>query len=223
MKTTLAPRTSFATSATSATSAKSAPAVLAVLAVAASLASALPAAAQQATWSIDPTHSEVGFRVKHLVISKVPGKFTKFEGTITADPKAPTAAAVDLKIDVTSISTADEKRDGHLKSPEFFDAAKFPTMTFKSTKIVATGKDAYDVTGDLTLKGVTKPVTLAVRSNGFVKDPWGNDRAGFEVTGKLNRRDFGINFSAVLEAGGAVVSDEVELLIGIEAIKKVAK
>lgn len=198
-------------------------AAAAALAALATVASALPAAAQQATWSIDPTHSEVGFRVKHLVISKVPGKFTKFEGTITADPKAPTAAAVELKIDVASVSTNDEKRDAHLKSPDFFDAAKFPSITFKSTKIVATGKDAYDVTGDLTMKGVTRPVTLAVKSNGFVKDPWGNERAGFEVSGKVNRKDFGINFNAMLEAGGAVVSDEVELTIGIEAIKKVAK
>ena len=183
---------------------------------------ALPAAAQTATWTIDPVHSDLSFRVKHLVISKVTGKFTKFEGTITADPKAPAAGTVDLKIDVASVNTSDEKRDAHLKAPDFFDAAKFPEITFKSTKIVPAGKDAYDVTGNLTMRGVTKPVTLSVRSNGFAKDPWGNERAGFEVTGKLNRQDFGVSWSKTLDGGGAVVGDEVELQIAVEAIKKVA-
>jgi len=182
----------------------------------------LPAAAQTATWAVDPIHSEVSFRVKHLVISKVTGKFKKFEGTIAADPKAPAAGTVELKIDVASVDTSDEKRDAHLKAPDFFDAAKFPEITFKSTKIAPAGQDVYDVTGNLTMHGVTKPVTLSVRANGFAKDPWGNERAGFEVTGKLNRQDFGVSWSKTLDGGGAVVGDEVELQIAVEAIKKVA-
>lgn len=195
-------------------------ALAAVLATAAALA--LPAVAQSETWAIDASHSDLSFRIQHLVISKVPGKFTKFEGTIIADPKAPTAGSVELKIDASSISTADEKRDGHLKSPEFFDVAKFPSITFRSTKIVSTGKASYDVTGNLTMKGVTKPVTLAVRSNGYVKDPWGSRRAGFEAIGKLNRQDFGVSWSKALEGGGAVLGDEVELQMSIEAVLKPA-
>jgi polyisoprenoid-binding protein YceI len=193
-----------------------APAVaLAVLALA-------PAArAEKETFTFDKAHSELGFKVRHFV-SKVGGRFTKFDGTIAIDRANPAASSVNLKIEAASIDTGNPAREKHLNSPDFFDTAKFPEITFKSTKIVAKSKDVYEVTGDLTMKGVTKPVVLTVTANGFANDGQGGQKAGFDVTGKLNRKDFGVSWNGIVD-GSAVLSDDVDLVINVEANKKKAE
>ncbi|MGN6418392.1 MAG: YceI family protein [Pseudobacter sp.] len=173
-----------------------------------------------ATWTIDTNHSEVTFKVKHLVISTVTGKFKTFEGTIESDKEDFSDASIKFSVDINSIDTNNEGRDGHLKSADFFDAEKFPTMSFESTELINQGGGEYDVKGNLTIKGVTKPVVLDVEYGGIQKDFYGNTVAGFEVSGKINRQDFGLTWSAVTETGGIVVSDEVKLHINVEAIKK---
>lgn len=179
---------------------------------------AAPAAAD--TWAIDPSHSDVSFRVKHLVVSRVLGKFDKFEGSVTGDPKSPAVSKVELKIQTASINTSEARRDEHLRSADFFDAAKHPEITFASTRIEDKRNGTYAVTGDLTMRGVTKPVTLDVKNLGFVKDQRGNDRTGFEVTGKLDRQQWGVSWSKKLDAGGLVVDDVVDLTINLELVKK---
>jgi polyisoprenoid-binding protein YceI len=180
-----------------------------------------PAArAEKETFVVDKAHSEFGFKVRHFV-SKVGGRFTKFDGTIELDPANPLSSTVDLKIDAASINTGNPDRDKHLNSPDFFDTAKFPEITFKSTKIALKGKDTFEVTGDLTMRGVTKPVVLTVVSNGFASDGKGGQKAGFDVTGKLNRKDFGVSYNAMAD-GLAVLSEEVDLGITVEANKKTA-
>ena len=173
-----------------------------------------------ATWKIDSTHSEIGFKIKHLVISTVSGKFTSFEGELVGDPKDITNARISFTADVDSISTGNEQRDGHLKSADFFDAAEFPKLTFRSTAISSKGDNEYKITGDLTIKGVSKSVTLNAEFGGTQANFYGQTVAGFEITGKLNRQDFGLTWSAVTEAGGIVVSDEVKLVIAVELIKE---
>lgn len=181
---------------------------------------AAPAAAQASEWEIDASHSRVGFSVRHMMVSNTRGQFGKFSGTVALDDKDPTKSKIDITIDVDSINTADEKRDGHLKSPDFFDAAKFPKMTFKSTKIQKAGK-GYKLTGDLTIKDVTKPVTLAVEGPAkAAKDPWGNIRSGVSATGKINRKDFGLTWNAALETGGVAVGEDVTLEIEVELMQK---
>jgi polyisoprenoid-binding protein YceI len=180
---------------------------------------AAPAFAQS-TWEIDPAHSNVQFGVRHMMISTVRGKFTKFAATATGDEKDPAHAAVQASIDVASIDTGDEKRDAHLKSPDFFDAEKFPTITFKSTKVEAAGDRAFKLHGDLTMHGVTKPVVLDVEATPEVKGMRGETRAGARATGKVNRKDFGINWSKSMDGGGVVVGDEVDVTIDVEAVKK---
>lgn len=172
------------------------------------------------TWTIDTSHSEVGFKVKHLVISSVTGKFKSFEGTVEADKEDFSDARTKFSADITSIDTGNEQRDGHLKSPEFFDAANHPKLSFESTGVLNEGGGDYTLKGNLTLRGITKPVELDVEFGGIQKDFYGNTVAGFEITGKINRQDFGLTWSAVTEAGGLVVSDEIKLHINIEAIKK---
>ncbi|MBO9635504.1 MAG: YceI family protein [Chitinophagaceae bacterium] len=173
-----------------------------------------------ATWTIDTTHSEVTFKVKHLVISTVTGKFKSFEGTVESDKEDFSDAKVKFNVDINSIDTGNEGRDGHLKSPDFFDAEKFPVMSFESVSLANQGGGEYEVTGNLTIKGVTKQVVLDVEFGGIQKDFYGNTVAGFEVSGKINRQDFGLTWSAVTETGGIVVSDEVKLHVNVEAIKK---
>lgn len=173
-----------------------------------------------ANWKIDPSHSEITFKVKHLVISTVSGKFSEFEGTVTADKEDFSDAKVQFSAKIDSISTGNEQRDGHLKSPDFFDAASHPEMTFQSTSITSKGGSDYELKGDLTIRGTTKPVTLQVEFGGIQNDFYGNTVAGFELTGKINRQDFGLTWSAVTEAGGVVVSDEVKLAINVELIKQ---
>jgi polyisoprenoid-binding protein YceI len=175
------------------------------------------ATATQTKWAIDPTHSEVQFKVKHLVISTVTGSFKKFSGEVVSDGDDFNNATTTLNIDVDSIDTNQADRDGHLKSDDFFSAAQHKTITFNG-KLTKSGGD-YKLTGDLTIRGVSKPVTLDVEFGGVVKDPWGNIKAGFELNGKINRKDFGLAWSALTEAGGMVVGDDVKLHMNIELAK----
>ena len=167
------------------------------------------------TFVIDKGHSEIGFQIRHMV-TKVRGRFTDFEGRIQVDRGKPQASSVELTIQATSIDTANENRDKDLRSADFFDVEKFPTITFKSTRMTPKGKDAYDVTGNLTMRGVTKEITLPVSFLGFMKDPRGTERAGFETAITLNRKDFGITWNRTLDAGGVLLGDEVWVSINLE-------
>jgi polyisoprenoid-binding protein YceI len=168
------------------------------------------------SWTIDPLHSEVGFSVRHMMVSKVRGKFTKFSGEfVTAEN--PLASSVTAEIDLSSIDTGAEQRDAHLRSPDFFDTENHPAMTYRSTGIRAKG-DGYVLDGELTLKGVTRQVPLALEINGFGPDAYGGTRAGFTATAEINRQDFGVNWNAALETGGMVVSDKVNIHLEIEAV-----
>lgn len=173
-----------------------------------------------AKWTIDPTHSEVLFKVKHLVISNVTGSFNVFEGAADTSADDFSDAKITFSANVDSIDTNQAQRDAHLKSPDFFDAAKFPKLEFTSTSFSKKGDREYILKGDLTLHGVTKPVELAVEYGGTAKDPYGQTKAGFEVTGKLNRSEYGLTWNAATEAGGVVVSDEVKLLATVQVIKQ---
>ncbi len=173
-----------------------------------------------ATWNIDPSHSEVTFKVKHLVISTVTGQFKSFEGKVEADADDFSDAKVEFTIDVNSIDTRNDQRDGHLKSADFFDAENHPKVHFKSTKIEKSSDSDYKVTGDLTIRGVTKPVTLTAEFGGTQNDFYGNTVAGFELNGKINRQEFGLTWSAVTETGGIVVSDDVRISANIELHKQ---
>jgi polyisoprenoid-binding protein YceI len=180
----------------------------------------LPALALAAptTWNIDPSHSQVGFGVKHLVISNVRGEFTKYDGKVVLDDADVTKSTVEAAIDVNSIDTRVADRDAHLKSPDFFDAAKYPSMTFKSSKVEKAGKDKLEVTGDLSLRGVTRPVVLDVTTTPEVKGMSGETRRGFSATTKINRKDFGLTWNQLVEAGPAV-GDEVTIALDLEVVK----
>ena len=169
-------------------------------------------------WIIDPTHSEVAFKVKHLVISTVTGYFRKFEGHAESTSDDFSGAAVTFSLDVNSIDTNQSDRDQHLKSADFFDTASFPSIAFAG-KIVNNGGE-YQLQGDLTLKGITQQVTLDVTYGGTVADPYGQTKAGFEIEGKLNRKDFGLTWSAITEAGSVVVSDQVRLQLSVQLVKQ---
>ena len=173
-----------------------------------------------AIWNIDPTHSEIGFKVKHLVISTVSGKFNSFEGKIESEKEDFTDAKISFTADINSIHTGNEQRDGHLKSADFFDADNHAKLTFASTSIKHKGGSDYKVTGDLTIRGVTKPIELNAEFGGTQTDFYGNTVAGWELTGKLNRQDYGLKWSAVTEAGGIVVSDEVKIVANVEVVKQ---
>ena len=168
------------------------------------------------TWSIDPVHSEVGFTVRHMMVSKVRGKFRTFSGEIVTGEN-PLDSTVTAEIDLSSIDTGNEQRDAHIRSADFFEVETYPTMTYRSTGVRQDG-DVYILDGKLTLKGVTKDVELALELNGFGPDPYGGTRAGFTAIAEINRRDFGVNFTAVMETGGAVVSDKVTIQLEIEAV-----
>lgn len=172
-----------------------------------------------ATYKIDVDHSDIMFKVKHLMISTATGYFKKFDATVEADNNDFTDAKVQFEADVNSIDTKNEQRDAHLKSDDFFNAEQFPKLIFKSTSIEKAG-DEYKLHGDLTIRDITKPVTLNVEFNGAAKDPWGYERAGFEVTGKINRKEYGLKWSAVTEAGGLVVDDVVKLQMNVEFVKQ---
>lgn len=191
-----------------------------VLAAFALLVVASAAFAAPVTYTIDKPHTEVGFDVRHF-FSKVHGRFNDFQGTIVFDDQDPSKISVEASAVTASISTDNEKRDGHLKTADFFDAEKFPTLTFKSTKVTAAGKNKYKVAGDLTLRGVTKPVVfdvdfLGAGAVGVGGQSWGN-KAGFAATATINRKDFGINWNKTLDNGGLMLADEVTLVLSIEA------
>jgi len=184
------------------------------------LAGALPAWADS-VWEIDPAHSSVQFSVRHMMVSNVRGAFTKVAGTVRGDEQDPTLAGVEATIDTSSIDTREAKRDEHLRSPDFLDVAKYPTMTFHSKKIAKTGDGRYDVTGDLTLHGVTREVVLHVEGpSPAMKDPRGGLRAGASATARISRRDFGITWSKALDGGGVVVGDDIDVTIDVEGVKK---
>lgn len=174
-----------------------------------------------AKWTIDPAHSEVQFKVKHLVISTVTGSFNKFEGSAEAESDDFSNAKINFSLDVDSIDTNQPQRDGHLKSPDFFDAAAFPKITFVSTSFTKKSGADYSLKGNLTVKGVTKEVELAVEFGGIAADPYGNVKAGFDITGVVNRKDFGLTASMVTEAGSIVVGDEVKLILSVQLAKQV--
>ena len=169
-------------------------------------------------WIIDPTHSEVAFKVKHLVISTVTGYFRKFEGAAESASEDFNGASVTFSLDVNTIDTNQSDRDQHLKSADFFDTASFPSIAFGG-KLVNQGGE-YQLKGDLTLKGITQQVTLDVTYGGTVADPYGQTKAGFEIEGKLNRKDFGLTWSAITEAGSVVVSDQVRLQLSVQLVKQ---
>jgi polyisoprenoid-binding protein YceI len=173
----------------------------------------------KATYQIDPVHSSVQFSVRHLMISNVRGTFTGVKGTVVYDGENPTAATIEAEIDASTINTLDTNRDAHLKTAEFLDVEKYPTMTFKSTKIEKDG-DGLKVTGDLTLHGVTKPVVLVVEEIApEAKDPWGNTRVGAAAKTKLKRSEFGLTWNAAVETGGVMVGDELKLDFELELVK----
>jgi polyisoprenoid-binding protein YceI len=172
------------------------------------------------TWTIDPAHTEIGFAVRHLMLSTVRGRFGAVTGAVTVDEKNPTSAKADVTIDVSSIDTRQEMRDNHLRSPDFFDVAKYPTMHFVSKRIEGDVARKFRVIGDLTIKGMTREVALDVTLEGRAIDPWGNDRAGFSATGRLNRSDFGLTWNQALETGGVVVGDEIKLSIDAELVRQ---
>jgi len=172
-------------------------------------------------WTMDPAHSEVEFKIRHLMISNVTGQFTKFNLEAETEGEDFTKAKVTFTVDAASIDTGNEQRDQHLKSADFFEAEKFPKITFIPTKYVSVDNDgSYEVTGNLTIRDVTRPEKMEVEFGGVVKDPWGNTRAGFTVTGKINRKEFGLQWHAVTETGGIMLSDDVRLHANFELIKK---
>ena len=177
--------------------------------------------AQSARWEIDPAHSNASFTVRHMMVSNVRGEFAKLNGGVDVVGDDPTTAKVAVTIDAASISTHEPKRDAHLRSADFFDVEKFPTMSFVSTGVSKVDGGNFTVKGDLTLHGVTKPVELAAEFLGRAKDPWGGERAGFSAKGTINRKDFGLLWNRALEAGGVLVGDEVLITLDVELIRKV--
>ena len=172
------------------------------------------------TWNIDPSHSAIHFSVRHMVVSKTRGRFTRWNGQIAFDPDNPANSSVQVTIDPASIDTADAQRDAHLRSPDFFDVEKYPQATFKSTKVQELSGDRLHITGDLTVHGVTRPVSFEAIFEGSAKDPWGGERAGFTGTLSLDRREFGLQWNKALETGGVLVGDKVELTLEVEAVKQ---
>ena len=172
---------------------------------------------QAGTYSIDTAHTNVEFGVRHMMISTVKGRFGDVHGTVLIPENG--QPSVDVTIRTTSIDTRSEQRDGHLRSPDFFDVERYPEMRFKSTKVERTA-GGYEVTGDLTIRDVTRPLTFTVTEEGAGVDPWGNQKAAFSATGRLNRSEFGLNWNAALETGGVLVSDEVKLIIDAQLVKQ---
>jgi polyisoprenoid-binding protein YceI len=172
------------------------------------------------TWSVDPAHSHVEFSVKHLMIATVKGRFGVVRGTVMTDEADPARGQAEIEIDAGSIDTREPQRDAHLRSADFFDVERFPTLTFRSTRITGVNGAAFTLIGDLTIHGVTREVTLEVVSEGRGKDPWGGERAGFSATGRIKRSDFGLTWNQVLETGGFVVGDDIKIAIDVELLKK---
>lgn len=173
----------------------------------------------QTKWTFDKTHSKVQFKVTHMVISEVTGQFKNYDGSVESSKDDFTDAKINFTIDVNSINTDNEQRDTHLKSDDFFNAEKFPKITFVSKSFKKVNNKKYKLVGDLTIRNITKQVELDVTYNGTVKDPWGNTRAGFKVSGQVNRFDYGLKWNALLELGGAVVGETVDIIIDVEIVK----
>jgi polyisoprenoid-binding protein YceI len=169
-------------------------------------------------WTIDSTHSEIGFKVKHMMFTNVSGKFDSYEATIITDGDNFENASIEFSADINSINSNNADRDNHLKSGDFFDVENHPKLTFKATSFTKKGDD-FELVGDLTLRGVTKPVKLEAEFSGLMKDPWGNTKAGLNISGKINRKDWGLNWNSALEAGGVLVGEEVRLNIELQLIQ----
>ena len=174
------------------------------------------------TWNIDSTHSEIQFRVKHLMISTVTGQFNRFDGSLESEGEDFTKATVHFTADVNSITTNNEQRDAHLQSGDFFDAENHPKLIFEGDRLEKISADNYKVHGTLTMRGVSKRIVLDAELGGLAKDPWGNTRVGFSLSGKINRKDFGVSFGAITETGGALLGDEVKLSANVEFVKQAA-
>jgi len=173
------------------------------------------------TWAIDPTHSEVHFKIKHLMITNVTGSFNIFQASVATEEEDFSKATISFTADIDSISTGNEQRDGHLKSADFFDAAAYPQIKFTATKAESVDNDgSYELYGDLTIRDITKSIKLDVEFGGVVKDMYGNTKAGFTINGKINRKDFGLTWSGVTEAGGIVLSEEVKIMSEIQLIEQ---
>jgi len=171
-------------------------------------------------WALDASHSSIDFTIRHMMIAKVKGTFHTFEAEIEADLSDLTTANVQLSVDLSSVDTRNSDRDAHLRTADFFDVENHPKLTFKSGQIVKTGDDEYDVTGDVTLHGVTRPETFSVTFEGSGKDPWGNEKAGFSAQGTIKRSDYGLTYNAALETGGVLIADEVKISLEIEVSKQ---
>lgn len=174
----------------------------------------------QTNWSVDKSHSKVGFSVSHLVISEVEGYFKDYDAEIITKGDDFSTAVIDFTVNTKSIFTDDEKRDNHLRSDDFFNVEKFPKMIFKGKSLKKIANNKYKLTGDLTIRDITKQVVLDVEYNGIIKDPWGNTKAGFKITGEINRFDYNLKWNTVMETGGLVVGKEVDLNINLELVKK---
>jgi polyisoprenoid-binding protein YceI len=174
------------------------------------------------TWVIDPSHSEIAFKVKHLMISNVKGQFNEFKGQLVTDGDDFSTAEINFQINPASIDTGVADRDGHLKSPDFFDVENFSEISFTSGKLSKTSDDEYDLEGNLVIKGISQPVKLKVEFGGLMTDPWGNKKAGFSLNGKINRKDFGLTWNAALEAGGVLVGDEIRINSEVQLLKQSA-
>jgi polyisoprenoid-binding protein YceI len=170
-------------------------------------------------WNVDVAHSGVNFSVRHMVISKVRGRFAKFSGRLQLDERDLTRSSVEVEIDASSIETGVAERDAHLRSADFFDVEKFPQLTFKSRRVEQLAGDRYRVVGDLTIHGVTREVPLEVEAGGTEKDPWGNERTGFSARAQIDRRDYGLVWNKAIETGGVVVGDRVDIEIDLEAVR----
>ena len=170
-------------------------------------------------WAIDPTHSSVGFKVKHMMFTNVKGNFEKYEATIISDGDDFTNASIEFSADINSINTNNVDRDTHLKSGDFFDAENHPKLTFKASSFTKSGDD-YEIAGDLSMRGVTKFVKFPAEFSGLMTDPWGNTKAGLNISGKINRKDWGLNWNSALETGGVLVSEEVKLEIELQLAKQ---
>jgi polyisoprenoid-binding protein YceI len=171
-------------------------------------------------WALDTAHSSVEFSVRHMMFAKVNGSFNSFDASIEADPTDLTTANIEFTVDVTTVDTRNTDRDNHLRSGDFFDVENHPKMTFKSSNIVKTSEGVYDVTGDLTLRGVTRPETFVVTYEGTGKDPWGNEKVGFSAEGKIKRSEYGLTWNAALETGGVLVGDDIKVSIIIQAARQ---
>ncbi len=174
----------------------------------------------QSNWAFDVAHSSISFSISHMVISEVDGRFDKFEGTISNTKEDFSDAKIQLAIDVASINTGDEKRDEHLKNADFFDVEKYPKIKFVSKSMKKVSGNKYKLTGNFTMHGVTKEIILDAKYGGTIKDPWGNIKAGFKITGSLNRTDYGLKYNSVMETGGLMIGEEIEITCKVELLKK---